>query len=557
MRSLKWIIGVVFIFTLSARCQSVQSLLQPHQTFVDTNGNPCSGCLLFSYAAGTTTPQPTFTDSTGLVVNTNPVILDAAGGAQIWVNFNPYKFVLQTATGGSIWSVDHVTASSGGGGGGGSMVYPPPGLGASTGAAWRTPTYADVMALWSGCSGGGSPYLLYNGQCGTGGATLASNTFIGTQTLISSGVAFTPLVVRQTTGTATPTFRQQVDSGGTTVNFHALLAGDTIVVVVTQSDAGTTPVLSDTLGNVDTVAASTHLTGQGWLTVLTAPNPNPGTDVVSFSNTGSLASPYMVGYDITGLVPTSLVDTTATVQGASLASPQTSGSVTTSASDMVLTTLVAYANGGLSASSNYTNLLPSGLTNTSVSAYAVLPSGTYTSSWTNNAAGNPYSMVTVALKVSSSSTQTADLQQYQDNTGAVLARFDNVGGLHVPSCSGCGTGLTSNVTTGASISSTCGNLYFNQDATAGAAITATLPTPAANPACQVCIKNSNNGSAANTGTLEILVANTGTQSIIYNGSKSASGFIQSGGAAGDSACVIAISTTQWEAYPSTGVWTLH
>ena len=544
-----------------ASAQTVQSILQPHQTFVDAFGSPCTGCLLYTYSAGTTTPLPTYTDSTGAFQNTNPIVLDAAGGAQIWVlTASPYKFVLQTATGGSIWTVDHVSSPAGGGGGGG-MIYPPAGLGASTGAAWRTPTYADVMALWSGCSGGGAPYLLYNGQCGTGGATLGSNSFIGTQTLISSGASFTPLVLRQATGAASPIFRNQIDSGGTTVNFtgaHTTIAGSTIVIVVTQSDAGTTPVLSDTLSNVYTVAASTHLTGQGWLTILTAPNPNPGADTVAFTNGGSLASPYMVGYEVTGLVPTSLVDTTATIQGASLNSPQTSPSVTTTASDMIITTLVAYGNSGLSASSAYTNLLPSGFTNTSVSAYNVLPSGTYTSSWTNNAAGGNYSMITVALKVSSSTVQTADLAQLQDTSGAVLARFDNVGGLHVPSCVGCGTGLTSQVTTGASISATCGFLYYNQDATAGAAVTLTLPAPVANPTCQVCLKNSNAAGTPDTGTLELLVANTGTQSIIYNGTKStAAGFIQSAGAAGDGTCLLGISSTQWEAYPSTGVWTIH
>jgi len=114
------------------------------------------------------------------------------------------------------------------------------------------------------------------------------------------------------------------------------------------------------------------------------------------------------------------------------------------------------------------------------------------------------------------------------------------------------------ITTGASAS--LGGTYnsgytFNQEGTANTAVTYTLPTPAAGK--QYCVKNSNNGSAADTGTLEIIVANTGTQSIIYNGTKSSSGYIISGGAAGDSACVVGISSTQWEAYAQVGTWTLH
>jgi hypothetical protein len=96
---------------------------------------------------------------------------------------------------------------------------------------------------------------------------------------------------------------------------------------------------------------------------------------------------------------------------------------------------------------------------------------------------------------------------------------------------------------------------LNQDATAGAAITYTLPAPS--PGKQYCVKNSNNGSAANTGTLEILVAATATQSLIYNGTKSTSGYIISGGAGGDAACAVGISATQWEIYTEVGSWTLH
>jgi hypothetical protein len=111
-------------------------------------------------------------------------------------------------------------------------------------------------------------------------------------------------------------------------------------------------------------------------------------------------------------------------------------------------------------------------------------------------------------------------------------------------------------TTSASITITGTNAsYYNKDATAGAAVTYTLPAPAAGK--QFCIKNSHNGTAADTGVLEFLVANTGTDSIIFNGSKSVSGNITSSGAPGDSACVVGISSTQWEAYTSVGTWTLN
>jgi hypothetical protein len=66
--------------------------------FFDNNGNPLSGGLLYTYAAGTTTPQTTYTSSTGLTAHLNPIVLDAAGRVnQIWVDDALYyKFVLQT-----------------------------------------------------------------------------------------------------------------------------------------------------------------------------------------------------------------------------------------------------------------------------------------------------------------------------------------------------------------------------------------------------------------------------------------------------------------------------
>lgn len=71
------------------------------QQFEDANGNPYVGGKLYTYAAGSTTKQSTFTDSTGLTANANPIILDSAGrtpfGVWLTAGLN-YKFVLSPAT---------------------------------------------------------------------------------------------------------------------------------------------------------------------------------------------------------------------------------------------------------------------------------------------------------------------------------------------------------------------------------------------------------------------------------------------------------------------------
>ncbi len=80
--------------------------------FFNTNGSVCSGCKLQSWAAGTSTPQPTYTDSTGATQNPNPVILDSGGRANIWLGPLSYKLQLQTAAGAPIWTVDNVSSST-------------------------------------------------------------------------------------------------------------------------------------------------------------------------------------------------------------------------------------------------------------------------------------------------------------------------------------------------------------------------------------------------------------------------------------------------------------
>jgi hypothetical protein len=65
--------------------------------FFDNNGNVLSGGLLYTYVAGTTTPQTTFTSRSGTVANANPIILDSAGRTpeQIWSTVGIiYKYVI-------------------------------------------------------------------------------------------------------------------------------------------------------------------------------------------------------------------------------------------------------------------------------------------------------------------------------------------------------------------------------------------------------------------------------------------------------------------------------
>lgn len=115
MKTLSILALAVFFLPLAAQVPVAPATI-PHITFVDASGQPCSSCTLQSFAAGTTTPVATYVDSLGISTNTNPIVLDAAGGANIWLANSAYKFILKTAAGATIWSVDQVKGGGGLGG---------------------------------------------------------------------------------------------------------------------------------------------------------------------------------------------------------------------------------------------------------------------------------------------------------------------------------------------------------------------------------------------------------------------------------------------------------
>ena len=85
------------------------------QFFTD-DGVPLAGGLIYSYAAGTTTPKTTYTSSAGNIAHTNPIILNSAGrvpGGEIWLTLGSYKFILATSTNVTIATYDNVSSIGG------------------------------------------------------------------------------------------------------------------------------------------------------------------------------------------------------------------------------------------------------------------------------------------------------------------------------------------------------------------------------------------------------------------------------------------------------------
>jgi microcystin-dependent protein len=80
----------------------------PLMQFTTTAGAPLIGGKVYTYAAGTTSALATYTDSTGVTANTNPVILNTRGEAAIWLSPASYKFALRDANDTPIWTSDNI-----------------------------------------------------------------------------------------------------------------------------------------------------------------------------------------------------------------------------------------------------------------------------------------------------------------------------------------------------------------------------------------------------------------------------------------------------------------
>jgi len=85
----------------------------PKQQIFGTDGLPLVGGKIFTYAAGTSTPIATYTDSSAGTANTNPIILDSLGQANIWlINTTAYKFVVKDADDVLLYTVDNISIPS-------------------------------------------------------------------------------------------------------------------------------------------------------------------------------------------------------------------------------------------------------------------------------------------------------------------------------------------------------------------------------------------------------------------------------------------------------------
>src|SRR4029077_8442571 len=83
---------------------TIPPIIIPEQQFNDADGHPYAGGSLATYVRGTTTPKQTWLDPGQAALNTNPVILDAAGRCLLWGD-GDYRLILRDAAGNLIWDI--------------------------------------------------------------------------------------------------------------------------------------------------------------------------------------------------------------------------------------------------------------------------------------------------------------------------------------------------------------------------------------------------------------------------------------------------------------------
>ena len=77
--------------------------------FFDDNSRPLSGGKIYTYEPNTTTPKTTYKDLAATTPNTNPILLDVAGEADIYFD-GLYRVIVESWRGEQLYDVDNIGA---------------------------------------------------------------------------------------------------------------------------------------------------------------------------------------------------------------------------------------------------------------------------------------------------------------------------------------------------------------------------------------------------------------------------------------------------------------
>lgn len=108
-------LALLLLFALPAYPQALAPAIHPQ--FVNSSGQPLAGGFLYSYQAGTSTPQATYADPGLTIANANPIPLDATGApsnssgaeVEVWLSNANYRFCAYNSSLVQQWCVDNIS----------------------------------------------------------------------------------------------------------------------------------------------------------------------------------------------------------------------------------------------------------------------------------------------------------------------------------------------------------------------------------------------------------------------------------------------------------------
>lgn len=196
----------------------------PYLTVLDVNGNPVAGAKITTYIAGTTTPQATYTDSTGTTPNANPIIADTAGRFVAYLTFGAsYKFAITDSAGTAIRTQDNIPGT-------------PPSAGVDvTGTAGEVLTAGQAVYLSDG-SGGKTAGLWYKAD--------SANAYSSTTNDVGMAVSAIASLASGTIRTA-----------GSLAGLSSLTIGAPYYIGSAGAITATAPLNARVVGQADTVSS--------------------------------------------------------------------------------------------------------------------------------------------------------------------------------------------------------------------------------------------------------------------------------------------------------------
>ena len=205
----------------------------PKQQIFGSDGAPLVGGKIYTYAAGTTTPLATYTDAGAGTANTNPIILNSLGQANIWLSTASYKFSVYTSADVLLYTVDNISASLDSSALASALSSPTPiGNTAPNTGAFTTLTATTGTITTLGATTGTITTINATTANITGNASITGNATITGKAIATGGYQFAdgniqtyPIV----------SVRQTVQSGTVDSNGFSAFGGSTGSTTVTAS----------------------------------------------------------------------------------------------------------------------------------------------------------------------------------------------------------------------------------------------------------------------------------------------------------------------------------